>query len=131
MDLAVKLFSYQEMPNILEGTFADLTGEALGMNWSTLKSKSTTIFGIFLDKNCLPFICRNTPMIGFPHFQHTWGLGGPVGAGPEDCFVIGADMDLKPGGPGAVADAGAGAVLGKEEVLGWKPLAVMLCFTSQ
>jgi len=34
MDLAVKLFSYQEMPNILEGTFADLTGEALGMNGS-------------------------------------------------------------------------------------------------
>jgi hypothetical protein len=57
-------------------------------------------------------------------------MGGPVGAGPEDGFEIGAEIDLKPGGPVATgAETGPGP--GKEEAPDWNPFAVMLCFTSQ
>ena len=48
-----------------------------------------------------------------------------------DGFVMGADMDLKPGGPGVEDGAATGETFGKEGALGWKPFAVMLCFTSQ
>ena len=53
-----------------------------------------------------------------------------MGAGPEDGFEIGAEIDLNPGGPVATG-AETGPVPGKEEAPGWNPLAVMLCFTSQ